>query len=74
MSSKKKKKGSSIWMRLNVATFKLRFLFEIELAYPPCMINNNRGQATVVYNSKNNYDYKHLCVTLLNYEINVLRE
>lgn len=45
-------------MRLNVATFKLRFLFEIELAYPPCMINNNRGQATVMYNSKNNYDYK----------------
>lgn len=63
-SKKKKKKGSSIWMRLNVATFKLRFLFEIELAYPPCMINNNRGQATVMYNSKNNYDYKHLCVSL----------
>lgn len=51
-------------MRLNVATFNLRFLFEIELAYPPCMINNNRGQATVMYNSKNNYDYKHLCVSL----------
>lgn len=63
-SKKKKKKGSSIWMRLNVATFNLRFLFEIELAYPPCMINNNRGQATVMYNSKNNYDYKHLCVSL----------